>query len=106
MLVHARLTAARLTASASTCDGLDLSYSSLVDAEVDLEALLRSSAVKARYVVVGRRAVAPPPQQEEEEPESLYRRCKTFYVFLFLSLCISVFFIFKRFLLQTLPSVL
>jgi len=66
-----------------------------------LEALLRSSAVKARYVVVGRRAVAPPPQQQEEEPESLYRRCKTFYVFLFLSLCISVFlflsvFCYKR----------
>ena len=59
LLVHARLTAARLGESAA-CGGVDVSYSTLVDADIDVE-LLRSPTVTARFAVVGHRSMAPPP---------------------------------------------
>jgi len=54
VLSHARLTAARL-GPAETCERVDVSYASLVDADVDAE-LLRSPTVTAQFAVVGVRS--------------------------------------------------
>ena len=58
VLAHARLTAARL-GPRDACDGVDLSYASLVDADIDTD-LLRSSTVTAQFAVIGVRSMAPP----------------------------------------------
>jgi len=73
ILAHARLTAARL-GPPEACDGVDLSYTSLVDADVDTD-LLRSSTVTAQFAVVGVRMPAPAtaavsaPQSSGEAPD-------------------------------------
>lgn len=73
VLAHARLTAARL-GPPEACDGVDLSYASLVDADVDTD-LLRSSTVSAQFAVVGVRlpalptAAVAPPQTSGEVPD-------------------------------------
>ena len=73
VLEHARLTAARL-GPPEACDGVNLSYASLVDADIDSD-LLRSPAVTAQFAVVGVRSLAPPsasappPQTTGESPD-------------------------------------
>ena len=70
VLAHARLTAARL-GPPEACDGVDLSYASLVDADVDTD-LLRSSTVSAQFAVVGVRmptAAVAPAQTSGQVPD-------------------------------------
>lgn len=58
VLAHARLTASRL-GSADACQGADVSYASMLDADVDGD-LLRSRRVRAEFAVVGLRSPASP----------------------------------------------
>lgn len=70
VLAHARLTTARL-GPVEACDGVDLSYASLVDSDVDAD-LLGSSSVTAQFAVVGLRSLIPPtsvPQTASDLPD-------------------------------------
>jgi len=70
VLTHARLTAARL-GPPDACGRADLSYASLVDADIDTD-LLRSSNITAAFAVVGVQLpvpTAPPPLIAGESPD-------------------------------------
>jgi len=68
VLSHARLSAARLASEPDACDGLDMSYTSLIDAEFDRE-ILRRPTVTARFAVIGYRS--PVQQQGAGDPADL-----------------------------------
>jgi len=67
VLSHARLTSARF-GRPDACDGVDVSYSTLADAELDAE-LLRRRSVTARFAVVDNRSLSP--AAESAGPQSI-----------------------------------